>query len=166
MLTEKIREDISLLEDKNQELMETIKFIENKVYNNETKAYINNVAEKLMAAWRDYRGHALKTSKKKDLVGNIVMVCQRTISSNNKTIESRKIDLQKAESENTKDQERAEWEKLAEKVYPYKDEYIRSSETVSEGVRQWDCLIDLIETGYVKEDQLIDYGIDLSQSPE
>lgn len=52
---------------------------------------------------------------------------------------------------------------MAEKIYPLKDEYIRNSgESISKEIREWDCLIQLIEDGDVTESELIDYGIDIA----
>lgn len=135
-------------------------------YNSETKKEINEQADIMIGLYKDWRGHCIKTSKKKDLIRNIIIVCEHNL----KSLVEKSVNLTEKFLEFAQDEEKNAKRKtandLADKVYPYKDEYIRGFESISEGVRQWDCLYDLIETGYVVEDQLPEYGIDLSVPPE
>ncbi len=43
--------------------------------------------------------------------------------------------------------------------YRNRDEYIKGFERVDEGLRQFDCLVALLEDGTVTPDQLGDYGM-------
>lgn len=148
------------------ELRSIIKEMEGLIYSPSTKARINQIANQFMAANRDYRGALIKSSLKKELPSKIIMVC-------NINIKNFEIRNEKLNEENEKYKEKsllADKRKVAnnlsERVYKYKEEYIRGFSTISEGVRQWDCLIDLIEDSYVLEKDLIDYGIDLNIPPE
>lgn len=44
--------------------------------------------------------------------------------------------------------------------YKHKDAYIRSFDTVSEGIRQFDCLVFILEEGTISPSQLPHYGMD------
>ena len=44
--------------------------------------------------------------------------------------------------------------------YQHKDDYIRDFDSVSEGVRQFDCLIAILEYGTIKPTDLPQYGMD------
>jgi hypothetical protein len=48
---------------------------------------------------------------------------------------------------------------IVEKIYCQKDEYIRSFESVQEGLRAWECLVYIIEDGTVSLNELPSYGI-------
>ena len=47
-----------------------------------------------------------------------------------------------------------------EYCYRHKDDYIRSFDQIDEGMRQFECLIPLVEDGTVKPEALPDYGMD------
>ncbi len=44
--------------------------------------------------------------------------------------------------------------------YRHRDEYIRDSGGIDEGVRQFDCLISILENDTITPDQLTEYGMD------
>lgn len=135
------------------------------VYNPRTKEKINQCANELISMSKDWRSHCLKTSLKKDLIKNIVNVCKsniKVLEERNKTIQLQVLEDVKKEGER---KERDIANELAAKIYPYREEYIRDFESINMGIRQWNCLYDLVQSGDVKEDQLIDYGIDLSIPP-
>jgi hypothetical protein len=152
--------------NKIEKLKSIIEEMNGIAYSVATKARINQIANQLMAENRDYRGALIKNALKKELPKKIIMVCNINIENFEKHNE--RLD---SENEKTKDkaviaEKREIAEKLSEKVYKYKEEYIRGFPTISEGIRQWDCLIDLVEDSYVLEKDLIDYGIDLNIPPE
>lgn len=119
-----------------------------------------------MAAYRDYRGALIKTALKRELTAKIVIVCERTIAELEKKNERLEEENKKQKDKSLIADKRKIAEELANRVYKYKEEYIRGFSKVSEGIRDWDCLIDLIEDSYVLEENLIEYGIDLSIPPE
>ena len=46
--------------------------------------------------------------------------------------------------------------------YANREEYIRSFDSINEGVRLYDCLVDLVEDGTVSSmEELADYGMEL-----
>lgn len=137
-----------------------------ETYSPTTKARINQVANQLMAAYRDYRGALIKTALKRELTAKIVIVCERTIAELEKKNERLEEENKKQKDKSLIADKRKIAEELANRVYKYKEEYIRGFSKVSEGIRDWDCLIDLIEDSYVLEENLIEYGIDLSIPPE
>lgn len=151
-----------------QEMNDIInKVKELKNYNANSKNKINDIAKKMAESYKgDWRGHCLKTSLKKDLINNIIIVCE----SNIKSLESKnETMLKENESSGVEKFEKDKKElanELALKIYHYKNEYIKSFDNISEGIRQWSCLYDLIETGYVLEEDVLDYGVDLSVPPK
>lgn len=44
--------------------------------------------------------------------------------------------------------------------YEHKDEYIRGFYSISEGIRQFDCLISILESGTIEPKDLPDYGME------
>lgn len=44
--------------------------------------------------------------------------------------------------------------------YQHKDEYIRDFDSISEGVRQFDCLIAILKYGTIQPTDLPQYGMD------
>lgn len=44
--------------------------------------------------------------------------------------------------------------------YKHRDEYIKDFDSVDDGVRQFDCLIVIVEDGTIKPEQLSEYGMD------
>ena len=135
-------------------------------YSNATKARINQVANQFMAANRDYRGAMIKSALKKDLPAKIIMVCNINIKDFEARNERLNVDNEKLKEKSVIEEKRKVADALLDRVYPYKEEYIRGFSKISEGVRDWDCLVDLIEDSYVLEKNLIEYGIDLSVPPE
>ena len=47
-----------------------------------------------------------------------------------------------------------------EYCYRNKDEYIRGFDRIDEGVRQFDCLISIVEDGTCNPEDLADYGME------
>ncbi len=43
----------------------------------------------------------------------------------------------------------------------HREDYIRGFDKINEGIRAWDCLIELCETGYVTSENIKEYGIEL-----
>ena len=43
--------------------------------------------------------------------------------------------------------------------YKHRDDYIKSFDSVDEGIRQFDCLVDNIESGITKPEEMADYGM-------
>ena len=44
--------------------------------------------------------------------------------------------------------------------YKHREEYIRDFDSVDEGIRQFDCLISILESGTITPDQLPEYGME------
>lgn len=132
-------------------------------YNSSSRDEIKNIVDGLMSEFKDYRAHMLNKSKKKDLPETILYICNREFEQAKEAYAS--IDELNKEYEKylESSKKRKQGESLAEKIYPLKDEYIRNSgESISKAIREWDCLIQLIEDGDVTESELIDYGIDIA----
>lgn len=131
------------------------------VYNKATKADINYLADTYKTTFRDYRSAMIKDSKKVDLPQTLIAINNRMI----KEAESFYIDscliLDNIKKEIDKYSKRQYGEKLLSKIYPQKDEYIRSFETISEGRRAWECLVAIVEDGTVTLENLPEYGIDV-----
>jgi len=47
----------------------------------------------------------------------------------------------------------------------HRDEYIRDAGSIDEGIRQFDCLISILEDEVITPDQLAEYGMDY-EDPE
>ena len=47
-----------------------------------------------------------------------------------------------------------------EYCWEHRNEFIRDSESVDEGIRQFDCLISLLEYGTISPDEIGDYGME------
>ena len=119
------------------------------------------MANRLSSEFKDWRSHALSSSTKKELVKNISLVL-------NRTVEYLDAELRKTEVGLTKILEREQQEVLSKErsnflsqVYKFKDDYIRGFDSISEGVRSWDCLEALIEDGTVNKLNIAEYGITL-----
>lgn len=131
------------------------------VYDKTTKADINFLAERYKAIFRDYRSAMIKDSKKVDLPQTLIEVNNRTMKDAQSFYIESNLVLDQIKKEMDKYAKRQYGEKLLAKIYPQKDEYIRSFEKISEGVRAWDCLVDLVEDGTITLEGLPEYGIDI-----
>lgn len=130
-------------------------------YDKETKAYLNELADILKERYPDYRRGMLKESKKSDLPQTIIQVLNRTIQNHNEYIDQLEIVVNNSKEQIEKNHQKELFYALAERVRPYKNDFIDLFESVSEGREQWDNVISLIEDGYIKEDDLSSYGINL-----
>lgn len=131
-------------------------------YNTKTRDFVKAIATELSEKYRDFRSAMLKDCKKNDLIATIVKVCDRTIYIENERMANVLVSLEKIKE---REKEHTLYESrriLAERVAPYENEYIKGFDNVREGVRAWDCLIDCVESGVVKEDKLHEYGINLT----
>lgn len=131
------------------------------VYDKTTKADINYLAEKYKTTFRDYRSAMIKDSKKVDLPNTLIAINNRMIKeAENFYVESTHV-LERLRKELGEFMKKKQGSLLLEKIYPQKEEYIRSFETVSEGVRAWECLVAIVEDGTVELKDLPEYGIDI-----
>ena len=131
------------------------------VYDKQTKADINYLAERYKTIFRDYRSAMIKDSKKVDLPATLIAVNNRMIKdAEHFYIESNLI-LERVQKELTVYLKRKSGEQLLEKIYPQKDEYIRSFDSISEGVRAWECLVAIVQDGTIGLKDLPEYGIDI-----
>ncbi len=132
-------------------------------YNNQNRDTIKFIANKYIKCFPDFRSGIIKDSKKKDLIQNMIIVNKRTISlikdiiSDIEAIKPQLIE----DLENKKRHE--EGQILLNKIIGQKDDYIKSFETVKEGLRAWECLEDLIEDGTIKINDLPNYGIHIEE---
>lgn len=131
------------------------------VYDKTTKADINYLAEKYKSTFRDYRSAMIKDSKKVDLPQTLIAINNRMIKEAESFYIESNIILDNIKKEMDKHAKREYGKKLSEKIYPQKDEYIRSFENISEGVRAWDCLVALVEDGTITLEGLPEYGIEI-----
>lgn len=51
-------------------------------------------------------------------------------------------------------------EEALEYCYKHRDQYIRDADSINEGIRQFDCLISILEDGTIKPEQLPEYGME------
>lgn len=155
---------ISLCEQDREKVIDVIETIKNNLspstpYNKENKADILGFRDLLLETLNgkgNWIGHSLEKCLKKELVGNIHLVCLRTtesLTANHEMLIKWKSDIQKAQAYRKK---REDGRKLLERLYNHEDfEDIKESYDQ----RQWDCLVDLIEDGTVNESNLHEYGI-------
>jgi len=47
--------------------------------------------------------------------------------------------------------------------YRHKDQYIRDADSIDEGIRQFDCLVSILESDTISPDQLAEYGMDYAE---
>jgi hypothetical protein len=131
------------------------------VYSKENRDEIKKIVDALIDEFRDSRSTMLKDSLKKDLPSTIIKFCERELASIKEAdavIAQIQEDIDKSD---LKSIIRKKGLELSNRIHPLRDEYIRDSNSINEGIREWDCLISLVEDGTITESQLIDYGIDL-----
>lgn len=130
-------------------------------YNKSNKAEIKWLADRYVNLFRDYRSAIIKSSKKADLIKSIINVHDRMIKDEKIFfIESEQIE-ERLKKEVVSSNKRKAGKKLLIAISSQREEYIRSHETVNEGIRNWDCLVSLIEDGTVGIAELPFYGIDV-----
>lgn len=131
-------------------------------YSKETKQRLHELADILLK--RLFNGscwahHCILKGRKKDLIGNMKLVCLRTRESLSKNLEYiKREELRLFETiEHLEKLEKGR--SLLKRVFDDPD-----FNDFREGFdqRQWDCMVDLIETGYVSESELPEYGIVLN----
>jgi hypothetical protein len=130
-------------------------------YDKQTKTDINYLAEKYKLIFRDYRSAMIKDSKKVDLPTTLISINNRMIKEAESFYIESNIILDRIKKEMSNHVKRQYGQKLLEKIYPQKDEYMRSFDTVSEGVRAWECLVSIVEDGTIQLNDLPEYGIDI-----
>lgn len=130
-------------------------------YDKYTKADINYLADRYNALFRDYRSAMIKDSKKVDLPATLIEVNNRMIKEAERFYIESNLILDRIKKEMSEHLKRKSGEQLLKHIYPQKDEYIRSFETISEGVRAWECLVSIVEDGTVQLKDLSEYGIDI-----
>lgn len=130
-------------------------------YDKHTKADINYLAERYKKLFRDYRSAMIKDSKKVDLPATLIAVNNRMIKEAEAFYIESNLILERVQKEMTVYLKRKSGEQLLEKIYPQKDEYIRSFDSISEGVRAWECLVSIVEDGTIQLKDLPEYGIDI-----
>lgn len=131
------------------------------IYDKQTKSDINYLAEKYKLMFRDYRSAMIKDSKKVDLPATLISINNRMIKdAESFYIESNEI-LDSIKKEMSNHVKRQYGQKLLDSIYPQKDEYIKSFDTISEGVRAWECLVSIVEDGTIQLKDLPEYGIDI-----
>lgn len=135
-------------------------------YNAKTRDFVKAIAAELSEKYSDFRSYMLKSCKKVDLIATIVKVCDRTIDIENERMANTLASLEKIKE---REKEHAIYESrraLVDRVMPYENEYIKSSDNARKAIREWDCLIGCIESGHITEENLHEYGIDLSVPAE
>lgn len=130
-------------------------------YTRKTSTRLNEMSQELLNAlfkspcWAHY---TIRSSKKRDLIEAMKLIVLRTRENN----EKRNAWVLEKESEIKESiaylKKLEKGYALMQRVYDHPD-----FDDMREGFdqRQWDCMVDLIETGYVIESELHEYGIDL-----
>jgi hypothetical protein len=131
------------------------------IYDKHTKSDINYLAEKYKLMFGDYRSAMIKDSKKVDLPNTLISINNRMIKEAESFYIESNIILERIKKEMSNHVKHQYGQKLLEKIYPQKDEYMRSFDTVSEGVRAWECLVSIVEDGTIQLNDLPEYGIDI-----
>lgn len=138
------------------------------VYSAKTRDFIKGIESEIRTipmVKGCYLGHMIKSSLRSNIIQTIINVCDRSIS----ILERNKQDCDRSISNINSYFEikkvREPRNNFLKTVYAYKEEYIRSMETLYQGTRLWECLVSLIESGVVTEDNISEYGIDLSTPP-
>jgi len=129
------------------------------VYTKENRTEIKTIVDKLILEFKDYRSAILKDSLKKDLPSTVLKLCERellSIQDADKVINQIQDDIRK---EDLKINIRNKGYALADRIHPLRDEYVKNAETINKGIREWECLISLVEEGVINEEQLIEYGV-------
>jgi len=135
-------------------------------YNKDTRDAIKARSEQMQKKFGDFRSAMLQASKKKDLIETIVKVCERTISIEQERMKELHADLSKIDARIEEQKAYEKRQDFVERLHAYKEEYVRGFDTVAQGIRGWDCLVDLAESGEVHEGNIEKYGIDLNVPPE
>lgn len=130
-------------------------------YNSKNKNEINFIAQYYVKIFKDYRSYIIKTSKKKDLIQSIINVNNRMIADCQSFLNESEFIKKDLFHDFEQSEKRRIGNLIMEKIYYQKDEYIRSFESISEGVRAWDCLVSIVEDGTVGLNELPSYGIDI-----
>lgn len=110
---------------------------------------------------KDWRSHAVKTCLKKGLPATLLNVVDRSLKYIDECEATAKELLAEEQAIAAAKVMNAEYEALADRIIPEKNEYIEGFDDYEEGVKAWISLIDLVRTGYITEKQLPDYGITL-----
>lgn len=132
-------------------------------YSKETKLRLHELAEILLTRLFNsscWAHHCILKGLKKDLIKNMKLVCLRTRESLSKNLEYiNREEIRIMESIKRLDKLK-EGRELLKRVLEHPD-----FNDFKDGFdqRQWECMVDLIETGYVSEDQLPEYGITLNK---
>jgi len=143
-----------------------IEKLNNMEYTPETRDEIKNLAERFITQFKDYRAHMLKTCKKSELIQTLITILTRTNSDLSDYITlTLSNELARCDKHFETIAIGRKRDALLEKVYPYENQYINDFDNVREGIRAWDCLLSCIESGYITETNLGEYGIDLSMEP-
>lgn len=129
-------------------------------YNKTNKDEIKWLADRYLSLFKDYRSAIIKSSKKADLIDSIITVHNRMI----KTEQEFFVEADEIEVRLKKDLEKSNKRKIGaiilNAISSQREEYVRSHETVNEGIRNWDCLVSLVEDGTVGLAELPSYGIE------
>ena len=144
-----------------EKLNSIISSMKRVTYTSETKYEINAVANELLRTHSGGHRHMISKSLKRDLPSTIIKVCLFDINSLNHSNHKIDVSIEEYKEKYVEKEKRKKAMELAEKILPYRDDYIRDFSSIDEGVRQWDCLFALVEDGDVLEENLSDYGLDL-----
>lgn len=131
------------------------------IYDKHTKSDINYLSEKYKLLFRDYRSAMIKDSKKVDLPTTLISINNRMIKEAESFYIESNLILNSIKKEMSNHVKRQYGQKLLNKIYSQKDQYIKSFDTISEGVRAWECLVSIVEDGTIQLKDLPEYGIDI-----
>lgn len=142
-------------------------------YNSKTKDEIISIANKLK---KNYSMNPMNPNslivkslimesplKEKDLPSRIVKVCLFEIEKIERLNHKIDLSVEKYKERYAQIEKQEKAKELAEKILPYRDEYIHNFESLKDGIRQWNCLFSLVDDGEIKEEDLFYYGLKLKQ---
>lgn len=125
-------------------------------YDRSKKAQYDAYLAEVVPSVSDWRGAYLENSPKRELQAAFITVAERTLDLLQE-VEARLVQAEAAQSKNRlQELARQARAKLVEQVLPHKNEYIAGCD---DGLRQWECLLDLIESGHVTKENLPEYRI-------
>ena len=151
-------------------LQAAISSVEKMTYNSKTKDEIISIANKLKKNYSTNPNNIIVKSlimesplKEKDLPSRIIKVCLFEIEKIEKLNHKIDLSVEKYKERYAQIEKQEKAKELAEKILPYRDEYIHNFESLKDGIRQWNCLFSLVDDGEIQEEDLFYYGLKLKQ---
>jgi hypothetical protein len=135
-----------------QSLLQTLEQLSKLEYTKETRPAFKLAVEQVKSTFKDFRAYMVSNCKVAELPHAFAEIVRRTrlIIQEQQDRQQKLIDAELARAEAKKLQ--AERDQLINEIWSQKDSFEE---------REWACLIELIQTGYIKKHQLKDYGVEI-----